>query len=105
MFALSKAFQACPDFKGIKTNFALTLADDALGFKLALISKGLRRGGHNFPLKTWSFKLALISKGLRQCPLDGFGVGFGFQACPDFKGIKTIASAQLPARNRVSSLP
>ncbi len=57
-------FQACPDFKGIKTRI-LGRFGCATGFKLALISKGLRLPMTNTLLNRQGFKLALISKGLR----------------------------------------
>ena len=63
-------FQACPDFKGIKTSSPVTMLVALKRFKLALISKGLR---HNFSDRhdiSLSFKLALISKGLRQQRVD-----------------------------------
>ena len=41
-FGTLGAFQACPDFKGIKTG-ELDALQGTVGFKLALISKGLRR--------------------------------------------------------------
>ena len=60
-------------------------------FKLALISKGLRLVWQVwFPLFA-RFKLALISKGLRLSPLAQALHCSRFQACPDFKGIKTVS--------------
>ena len=106
-------FQACPDFKGIKT-LRISLLRLEISFKLALISKGLRLCNNGvfgflgcFKLALiskglrpnevlrfeWqiSFKLALISKGLRQNAMTKLAVFSLFQACPDFKGIKTLS--------------
>ncbi len=120
-------FQACPDFKGIKTNygqrrrfcqrFKLALISKGLrrlamlwlcctrGFKLALISKGLRLRLEITPCKGFCFKLALISKGLRPGVAFRVEVPGPFQACPDFKGIKTSAKTLALFRAPVSSLP
>ncbi len=57
-------FQACPDFKGIKTGLRAGLRTMP-SFKLALISKGLRPLLASANAEAASFKLALISKGLR----------------------------------------
>ena len=72
-------------------------------FKLALISKGLRPAPPvriRFPP---SFKLALISKGLRRHDVS-FRGELMFQACPDFKGIKTTLH-EVETVFHVSSLP
>ena len=50
------------------------------------------------------FKLALISKGLRLPPGFPFEL-FGFQACPDFKGIKTGLRVLLPFRVAFQACP
>ena len=62
-------FQTSPDFKGIKTHPG-GFAADVLGFKPALISKGLRlRRLNAMRIHASGFKPALISKGLRPpCP-------------------------------------
>ena len=77
----AKAFQACPDFKGIKTMFQVGDLGLGAGFKLALISKGLRLCRWKLPEKP------------------------AFQACPDFKGIKTYKLTWKPWVTGVSSLP
>ena len=59
------AFQAFPDFKGIKTQFAWK-PKLLKGFRPSLISKGLR---HRFDFKIFHddlFQAALISKGLKR---------------------------------------
>ena len=61
----------------------------AVSFKLALISKGLRPASVVASAAISSFKLALISKGLRPWPAIKVYASKAFQACPDFKGIKT----------------
>ena len=60
------AFQATPDFKGIKTEISC-IADISMSFRPPLISKGLR------PASWYSLVFTLW-----------------FQATPDFKGIKTL---------------
>ena len=46
------------------------------------------------------FKLALISKGLRRWFVGQVGHAWAFQACPDFKGIKTHQAAHTQVVNR-----
>ena len=102
--AYSCLFQACPDFKGIKTGQYLR-GRAWWCFKLALISKGLRRHEKWTQFHSCRFKLALISKGLRLAWAHKLMIAWTFQACPDFKGIKTIRMVLCLRRYLVSSLP
>ncbi len=80
--------QASPDFEGIKTCHEAG-ARRCHGFKPALISKGLRRGG------SWCFLLgALLQaspdfKGIKTSITEHLRDAGKLQASPDFKGIKT----------------
>ena len=76
-------FQACPDFKGIKTPLALFGGRRVRCFKLALISKGLRPMACAMAFSAMGFKLALISKGLRPQLEPKIKNILQFQACPD----------------------
>ena len=96
-------FQACPDFKGIKT-LTSDSYDDLFGFKLALISKGLRPWTWCSSAMSNCFKLALISKGLRRVPRMVYRLKL-FQACPDFKGIKTLFSYKILLMLRFQACP
>ncbi len=97
-------FQATPDFKGIKTGAVGFNRSPPSGFRPPLISKGLRLRLF-FPIDfSHGFRPPLISKGLRQrwryhrrC--------FGFQATPDFKGIKTTVRSRHAHVHAVSGRP
>ena len=74
-------FQACPDFKGIKTASLSTFAE--ILFQACPDFKGIKTAW------VWSELSTLVA----------------FQACPDFKGIKTAGLKQMTNRAHVSSLP
>ena len=58
-------------------------------FRPPLISKGLRQTTDGLFMNPCSFRPPLISKGLRRFYLSEVPLVEGFQATPDFKGIKT----------------
>ena len=84
-------FQACPDFKGIKTPNRSSLCEFR-GFKLALISKGLRPLQNRWPMAEKRFKLALISKGLRPSVLGASSFFSRFKLALISKGLRLTKS-------------
>ena len=97
-------FQACPDFKGIKT--AQGASHLVLPwFQACPDFKGIKTSLCPIIRSALSFKLALISKGLRLCAILTLGVIPRFQACPDFKGIKTYPSHQCPQQVAFQACP
>ena len=97
-------FQACPDFKGIKTTCRRVARQCHQGFKLALISKGLRPVYCQGLDALGSFKLALISKGLRRLSFGHLFQMPGFKLALISKGLRRNHRHDIPQRV-VSSLP
>ena len=90
----NRAFQASPEFKGIKTSGLLALGS-RINFKPALNSKGLRRGSgssHNVSLYQASPEFKGIKTSLYQLKHRLTT----YQASPEFKGIKTLMSPRVP---------
>ena len=101
---MCERFQACPDFKGIKTNpldrFCMLNC-----FKLALISKGLRHSLAAWRVPSKSFQACPDFKGIKTTALAVLlGLDL-FQACPDFKGIKTSWHSNPAQAGRFQACP
>ena len=74
-------------------------------FKLALISKGLRLGDGTTQILQQLFQACPDFKGIKTLHSPLADPGFWFQACPDFKGIKTYHAPIALSPPLVSSLP
>ena len=102
--AVTMLFQACPDFKGIKTLHEVEYVGHNC-FKLALISKGLRPSAFAALDSAAAFQACPDFKGIKTKTMWSCRCFRKFQACPDFKGIKTFLATRAKYSTRVSSLP
>ena len=74
------------------------------GFKLALISKGLRLAG-KVNINGVGFQACPDFKGIKTSLVVEFAFHGVFQACPDFKGIKTFLPRGHTAPLRFQACP
>ncbi len=93
------SFQACPDFKGIKTDQSDGLRKFQM-FQACPDFKGIKTESQTCAWKRCLFQACPDFKGIKTPPGNTADARSPFQACPDFKGIKTRWPCPMPLLRR-----